>query len=98
MFYFLYTFAIEDINYSFRGYFTMISKKLINFKKIKKFIIIEIFYKNYIWFVVQGSPWFSRGVENYVGAFTGVFSFGNQFGNTVSSDSFRANYYELLKS
>ena len=55
----------------------MISKKLINFKNIKKFIIIEIFYKNYIWFVHHSAPWFSRGVENYVGADTGVLAFGN---------------------
>lgn len=67
----------------------MISKKLINFKKIKKFIIIEIFYKNYIWFVHHSAPWFSRGVENYVGADTGVFVFVHVEGTLGNMDSFR---------
>lgn len=74
----------------------MISKKLINFKKIKKFIIIEIFYKNYIWFVDQGSPWFLHGYHFIVGGGAGIFAFDHGSGYGYQDGSFRGIYYELV--
>ena len=52
-------------------------------------IQIGSWYDDESWFVFPTNPWFARGGVITTGIGSGIFCFGSQFGNTVSSNSFR---------